>query len=311
MEFDNQSQIRLYSLLQPLQNDCFQLAEDSRDTAGRAPALEICAAGGHFYLKALDFACLHSLPAFADSKTPLQDLEPELKLAGLEILLSGPLQQLGDLLGCSIRVVSYQPDFQASPAQPYWGFKLKLGDSLVPLRLFAQAQAAVQILLTLTEPFSARETAAAGDHLPLQLSVILGSMLLSQDELKALQAGDTLVPDECSLQLEAGALRARAELQDGAVRLREQFQSRSQGRATAAGSDITTPDARQLEVVFELERQDITREQLTALQPGSILPLNSQLKQVSLLHEGRKIAAGRLLKTGDAFAVQLTALCPD
>lgn len=323
MYFDNLSKIRLYNQLLPLQNDIFQLSDYSFDDGGSGPALELNAAAERFYLKPLDFACIKSLPAFADSAVPPQDLDPALKLAGLEILLAGPLQQLGALLDSNITVVNYQQYFQARPEQPYWCFKLKIGDFTVPLVLYANNDDAAQALQAKLQPLCARVAAATAENslLPLLLSIIIGRMRLSAEEFSGLRVGDALVPDECALRqntllLLAGNLCARAVLQEGALQLGENFKTMAgsdmSDQKNTAGADLTALDNLQLEVVFELERQQISLKELKTLQAGSILPLqNRDLNQISLLINGQKAAEGRLIEVGDAFAVQLTRLPHD
>lgn len=89
----------------------------------------------------------------------------------------------------------------------------------------------------------------------------------------------------------------------------EEEEKRSASKATAAPAkkeQLAKPEEIPLTITVEIARLKMTLQQLSELQPGNLLELNSQPGNgVDLVTNGKAIARGELLKIGDSLGVRI------
>ncbi len=292
-------------------------------------SLELSTADLQILLEPADYSLLASCPPFDTLTDPLSVLSPELKAAGIELLLTPALQALGRLLESNITVSGYIAPGSWSKVAASLSCTLCLSSGQLPCRLHLRSHEDLNLLQQYLGRLTATVPAAPAASLDPQLSISFaaGIMQLTLSELKGLQCGDALILDECSLAagdilLLAQDLRCSAHLEeDGSLKLNGCFykegtemdinqQTNSGGSTTEpAAAELTAIDELKLTAVFEIERQTFSVSQLKKLQQGSVLNLHQHdLTGLKLMINGQCAAYGRLIEAGDRYAFEITRL---
>lgn len=147
-------------------------------------------------------------------------------------------------------------------------------------------------------------------NIPFALGVVLGGCSLSVQAIKALAAGDVVVPEvwlpaagRCLLTLSdaTGVTSAGEAMIEG--------RNVTLNRPMDAALEIimNRTDELQVQLSFELDRRTITVGELKNLEPGYVFRLNKTPEEIVTVYaNGCAIARARLVEVGGAVGVQLT-----
>ncbi len=329
MRFTSLTQIQILNALNRLNSTFIKAGSCSfTGSLNAGLALEISAAAVQVLLEPLDYAILKRSPPFKDQELDLQTLPPELKAAGIELLLTPYLSVLSPLIDAHISVSSYQAQTKAADVFDSLSFTLQLPEGELPCRLILRNADALSTLQTLAERLLQHAPPSTGIDPAVSVGFAAGTMQLAPAELKSLRTGDALILDDCpagrgEILLTAGELRALASLgPEGALTLKGGFYHKGNAMTDApkavpaaadaaapAETDLTALEALKLEAVFELERQSFTLSELKELHQGSVVTLhNRDLTALKLMINGQCAALGRLIEVGDRYAFEITRL---
>ncbi|PCE22500.1 hypothetical protein BWP39_22745 [Paraburkholderia acidicola] len=172
------------------------------------------------------------------------------------------------------------------------------------------------------------------DDLPVPLAFRIGSTLLTQRELAALQHGDIIAieqwksagaglvcraatPGARGLQLNARVLGAKITIDEIQTREASSMNTSSppdpaaDGGGSASGTGAPgVLDALEVHACFELERRTLTLAQLKAMQPGFVIELDQPLNQsvIRILANGMQVGTGHLIAVGNKLGVRISTL---
>ncbi|MCX4161452.1 MULTISPECIES: type III secretion system cytoplasmic ring protein SctQ [Paraburkholderia] len=169
------------------------------------------------------------------------------------------------------------------------------------------------------------------DALPVPLAFGIGSTLLTQRELAALQHGDIIAieqwksagaglvcraatPGTRGLQLNARVLGAKITIDEIQTREVPSMNTSSPPDPASDGSGAPGAagvlDALEVHASFELERRTLTLAQLKAMQPGFVIELDQPLNQsvIRILANGMQVGTGHLIAVGNKLGVRISAL---
>lgn len=166
------------------------------------------------------------------------------------------------------------------------------------------------------------------DDLPVPLAFRIGSTLLTQRELAALQHGDIIAieqwksagtglvcraatPGARGLLLNARVLGAKITIDEIQTREDSSMNTSSPPDPASDGGGATgVLDALEVHACFELERRMLTLAQLKAMQPGFVIELDQPLNQsvIRILANGMQVGTGHLIAVGNKLGVRISTL---
>lgn len=158
-------------------------------------------------------------------------------------------------------------------------------------------------------------TAALRGDLSVRLSLQLGSLQLSTARLRRLARGDIVLMTQTDVRaLHAGRPLFDYLLHEESITVNQFEHPDTAALMPAASETLSLPlDIGSLPLCLQVRLCELPLSvaELSALQPGSVLPLPPQAyQQVALLQGKLRIAAGELVQVGDALGVRLTHVSP-
>lgn len=277
--------------------------------------------------------------AVADLTRP--ELPPELRVAYLIGAGAALWRELEAIMQCAVELVDVQHDGAMVVAADCVGFELgrephgPLARGFVctgegPADGFANDPSNDKGWRILSET-SRREMARARlpTELPVQWAAVAGSTMLAAAEVRALEAGDTVMIDDATFTAEAlgcwlgaGVARrhaGRAALRQGQLHFIQftikgnavmQATTSTQTANGAAGDPISSEaqfEEIQVNLRFELARWHAPLAEVAALAPGTVIDLGRRIDEQSVLvwAEQRCIGKGQLVALGDRLGVRL------
>jgi len=263
----------------------------------------------------------------------LQELDPALSLDVLgpeqtalvtEYALSDALATLEQAVGCQISVIAVSkgagtwtgPD---RPALPLVLYIERMGIAWAVLRLSAGDIVRLAYFLDKGGKLN-RDTV----DVPVPFRVRVASVVLTLEEIRSVEPGDILLPDDMihkpdaavavigehlvtPVEISAGGCRIGARIRRGRGSSWEW--SLNQQSPAQTGAESGGVDALDVRVMFEAGSLDLDMSEIQRLAPGSILPLPRPPDEgLDIVVNGQRIGRGKLAKIGESTGVRVTRL---
>ncbi|WP_161626855.1 FliM/FliN family flagellar motor switch protein [Desulfospira joergensenii] len=269
-----------------------------------------------------------------------ESLPEEVVWAVVESLLSESLGRMESLVNTPITIVSpvSDPIFSSAPLDFELAFmdqgeveKKVLGLLYLPLK-----ERAMSLLKAAVEPCRPRQMESSiTRNMEKIIFFEAGSLVLPLHQVKAIETGDILVPDNWYLKEGQLVMRMNPHAYfceyhgDEMTAVLRQRKASKTGRAmeniddavNEAGevSDSGTPSLTQtrdldLELVFEVGQAVMRVEEIEILAEGAVIPLSRKIDQgvpVEVKVMGQKIARGKIVAIGEEIGVQITRTAGD
>ena len=158
---------------------------------------------------------------------------------------------------------------------------------------------------------------------PIVVILVAGAVRLPVRMLQDLHHGDVLIPDEFPFERGEVALtfgrryQAVARLEENGAHVRSALQhSKSiqeinamEGKGAPRVAEMDDLGDLEVQLTFELGRQTVELEQLRAIMPGYVFPIErSPDDPVDIVANGRRIGRGEIVRVGDGLGVRLIRL---
>jgi type III secretion protein Q len=187
----------------------------------------------------------------------------------------------------------------------------------------ARVELAPDVALALAEALRGLRAVHAGlPEVPVPLAIRLGAADLPLAELRAMRAGDVILPsaglvDRAEAALVAGERLAwRATLAAGALTVRSRRRRAgeiglegwvmSEAQSEAADAPL---DELPIRIVFEIGRVEMPLGEIESMLPGHVFPLGRDERQpVDIVANGRRIGQGEIVSIGGALGVRVLHL---
>ncbi|WP_274425138.1 type III secretion system cytoplasmic ring protein SctQ [Chelativorans sp. YIM 93263] len=260
-----------------------------------------------------------------DPDADLARLAPDHAALLLECLLEDEIGQLEQYFDCRIALLSVDRAPATAREYPY-AFKFVRGTEESECLLDLEDGWAIRLGRALNE--MQRKTRSPRLDIPVSASIWRGAISLPFAELRGLQPGDVIVPDEINpaedVAVAIFANRFAAPVratEDGwlltarpssvAATKWEWIMDQSK-RSDAAAIEDSELEELPLTVAFEIGRVGMSLKEISQLTPGAVVRVTDVPDQtVDLLANGKRIGRGEIVRVGEGLGVQVTRIFGD
>lgn len=244
------------------------------------------------------------------------ELPTALQLGVMEAVLGHHLDTLGRMFRMPIALTRIGLPAAAEAVQPCWVFDLReqgAEAASFTVRLAASSPGLMRLEdVILDSPDDRRRRHLA--RLPVPLDLEAARMVVSVEEMRALEPGDVLCPGfersgGCSYLRVAGGHRIKVQL-DGDRAVVEGAWMKDEAVEDVENVEETfSVDEVQIGLSFELGRVQVTLKELAAMQPGYVLLLPGVgMSDVTIRANGRRVGRGELVQVGETLGVRIVEL---
>ncbi|WP_163266874.1 type III secretion system cytoplasmic ring protein SctQ [Chelativorans alearense] len=257
-----------------------------------------------------------------DPEADTARLAPEHAALLLECVLAKEIGWLETRLDCRIAITAVEGG-QKAPDEGAFTFKLGRGKDAAHCALALNADWAIR-LGNLLDDTQKRQPPLRLD-VPASVSIWRGVTSISLAELRALQPGDIILPEEMNPRHETAVaifadrfvapVKAAGEgwLLIGAPRAvvatRWEWMMDHAKKPGAAAIEDSDLEDLPVTLVFELARVGMSLKEISALSPGAVVKVADVADQsVDLLANGKRIGRGEIVRIGEGLGVQVTRI---
>jgi type III secretion protein Q len=259
-----------------------------------------------------------------DPALSLDRLDPEKAAIIIEHVLTEQLTAIEQSTGCHLSVITVSkgagkwtgPD---RPNLPMVLYVERMGIAWSLLRLSASDT------LRLCGLFDRSVGPVRGQaDIPLQLRIRVASATMSLAEIRSIEPGDIVLPDDMVRQPDGAVavigehLVVPVEIGQGGCRIGARIRrgrgsplewSLNPPTPSAAGNEIGTIDDVDMRVMFEAGKLDLDLSAVQRLTPGTVVPLaRAREADLDIVVNGRTIGRGSLVRIGGSMGVRVTRL---